>query len=81
MIIVPHDTKPNNELTMIISFLLSLWTLILDTQTFNDRRQSTLTNVQCAEPTFTTAYEVWIGTVAFWCRSEAAEIIYSKLVA
>ena len=76
--IVPHDTKSNNKLTMIISFLSALWTLILDNPTFNNRRQSSLINVQCAEPTFTTAYEVWIGIVAVWCRSAAAETICSK---
>ena len=76
--IVPYDTKSNNKLTMIISFLLALWTLILDNPTFNNRRQSSLINVQCAEPTFTTAYEVWTGIVHVWCRSAAAETICSK---
>ena len=63
---------------MIVSFLSALWTFILESQTFDNRRQSSLINVKCAVPTFATAYEVWIGIVAVWCRSAAAETICSK---
>ena len=66
------------KLAMITSFLSALWTLILDNPTFNNCLQSSLINVQCVVPTFTTAYKVWIGIVTVWYRSVAGETICPK---